>query len=197
MKQPSAPGALSAPSVSSPPLLTPSLSTDSMLDSVPSTPSMSAESLRDLPAVSISLQSSASPEQGSALFFPSHAQHPSAPAAHEVGKEKCEGGAEAQGLLRPPLPLPLQVRPNFTRRPSHDLFECIEQSKYKRLSENQARYIFAQVVEAVYYLDSKGITHCDIKDENLLVDSDLKVSLNRLYAMHFIHCDTSSPGQVD
>ncbi|TFY82802.1 hypothetical protein EWM64_g1208 [Hericium alpestre] len=69
------------------------------------------------------------------------------------------------------------IRPSFVRRPSHDLFECIEQSKHKRLSENQARYIFAQVVEAVHYLDSHGVTHCDIKDENILVDKDLNVKL--------------------
>ena len=60
-------------------------------------------------------------------------------------------------------------------RPSHDLFECIEQSPHKRLTEDQARYIFAQVVEVVYYLDSIGITHRDIKDENLVIDKDLKV----------------------
>ena len=73
------------------------------------------------------------------------------------------------------LDLPQDAPPKFTRRPSHDLFECIEQSKHKRLTENQARYIFAQVVEAVHYLDGQGITHCDIKDENLVVDADLKV----------------------
>lgn len=61
------------------------------------------------------------------------------------------------------------------RRPSHDLFECIEQSKDKRLSENQARFVFAQVVEAIHYLDGQGVTHCDIKDENILVDSYLNV----------------------
>ena len=65
--------------------------------------------------------------------------------------------------------------PQFTRRPSHDLFECIEQTPDKRLSEDQARYIFGQVVEAAYYLDSQGITHRDIKDENLVIDKDLKV----------------------
>ncbi|KAH9931149.1 kinase-like protein [Epithele typhae] len=75
------------------------------------------------------------------------------------------------------LRLPSACPPKFTRRASHDLFECIEQSKHKRLSEDQARYIFAQVVEAVYYLDSQGITHCDIKDENLVIDADLKVKL--------------------
>lgn len=73
------------------------------------------------------------------------------------------------------LALPQDPPPKFTRRASHDLFECIEQSKHKRLSENQARYVFAQVVEAVYHLDSQGITHCDIKDENIVIDSDLKV----------------------
>ena len=74
-----------------------------------------------------------------------------------------------------------------SRRPSQDLFECIEQSKHKRLSENQARYVFAQVVEAVYYLDSQGITHCDIKDENLVIDSDLRV---RRFLRDVARCQT-------
>ena len=73
------------------------------------------------------------------------------------------------------LALPPSAPPKFSRRPSPDLFECIEQSKHKRLSEDEARYVFAQVVEAVYYLESQGITHCDIKDENLVIDADLKV----------------------
>lgn len=68
------------------------------------------------------------------------------------------------------------TRPDFSRRPSHDLFECIEQSEHRCLSENQARYVFAQVVEAIYYLDSQGVTHRDIKDENLVINADLKAS---------------------
>lgn len=63
----------------------------------------------------------------------------------------------------------------YPRRPSHDLFECIEQTKHKRLSERQARYIITQVVEAVHYLDSLGICHRDIKDENLVIDKNFKV----------------------
>ncbi|KAI0696731.1 kinase-like domain-containing protein [Cytidiella melzeri] len=82
---------------------------------------------------------------------------------------------EPQTFLEPPSVNP-SARPNFSRRPSYDLFECIEQSKHKRLSENNARYVFAQVVEAVYYLESQGITHCDIKDENLVIDADFKVT---------------------
>ncbi|EPT04911.1 hypothetical protein FOMPIDRAFT_1027614 [Fomitopsis schrenkii] len=176
VKQPTAPGSLSTPSISSPPQLTPSLSTDSMLDSTPSTPAMSPGSLDSMPSVAVSLESPVSPEQGSAVFAPPHVQ--ATPALREGEKENNTDPPEYHGLLlRPPLPLPPQVRPNFTRRASYDLFECIEQSKHKRLSESQARYIFAQVVEAVYYLESKGITHCDIKDENLLVDSELKVKL--------------------
>ncbi|KAF8224938.1 Pkinase-domain-containing protein [Tricholoma matsutake] len=68
-------------------------------------------------------------------------------------------------------------RPQYSRRASHDLFECIEQSEHKRLSEDQARYVFSQVVDAVHYLDSQGITHRDIKDENLVIDKNLKVKL--------------------
>ncbi|KAJ7462304.1 kinase-like protein [Mycena galericulata] len=78
---------------------------------------------------------------------------------------------------RPSLPLAVPVRPGYSRRPSHDLFECIEQTEHKRLSEDQARYVLGQVVEAVYYLDCHGVTHRDIKDENLVIDKHLKVKL--------------------
>ena len=67
-----------------------------------------------------------------------------------------------------------------SRRASHDLFECIEQSPGKRLPENQAKFVFRQVVEAVWYLNRKGIIHCDIKDENILVDAQLRVRFPRL-----------------
>jgi len=69
------------------------------------------------------------------------------------------------------------VRPGVTRRPSHDLFECIEQSENKRLTEDEARYVFAQVVNAVEYLDMLGITHRDIKNENVVIDKNLKIKL--------------------
>ncbi|KAJ8076434.1 hypothetical protein PM082_000857 [Marasmius tenuissimus] len=68
-------------------------------------------------------------------------------------------------------------RPKPSRRPSHDLFECIEQSEDKRLTEDQARYVFSQIVDAVHYLDTQGVAHRDIKDENIVIDSDLRVKL--------------------
>ncbi|SPO37181.1 related to serine/threonine-protein kinase [Pseudozyma flocculosa] len=61
------------------------------------------------------------------------------------------------------------------RRTSCDLFECIEQ--HSRLSEEQARWVFAQVVEVVWHLDRAGICHRDIKDENCVVDADFNVKL--------------------
>ncbi|KAJ6625649.1 kinase-like domain-containing protein [Mycena sp. CBHHK59/15] len=89
------------------------------------------------------------------------------------------GGMQTQNQLLPPPQVPAKeaARPGYTRRPSHDLFECIEQTEHKRLSEEQARYILAQVVEAAYYLHSSGVTHRDIKDENLVIDKYLKVKL--------------------
>jgi len=71
-------------------------------------------------------------------------------------------------------------KPASQRRASHDLFECIEQSPGKRLPEHQAKFVFRQVVEAVWYLNRKGIIHCDIKDENILVDAQLRVRFPHL-----------------
>lgn len=65
----------------------------------------------------------------------------------------------------------------FCKRSSYDLFECIEQSERKRLTEEQARFVFRQVVDAVLYLDALGICHRDIKDENVVIDQNLKIKL--------------------
>ena len=71
-------------------------------------------------------------------------------------------------------------KPSSRRRASHDLFECIEQSPGKRLPEHHAKFVFRQVVEAVWYLNERGIIHCDIKDENILVDAQLRVRMSHL-----------------
>lgn len=57
------------------------------------------------------------------------------------------------------------------------MFECIEQSEDRRLSESQSRYVFGQIVDAVDYLNELGIAHRDIKDENLVIDRNLTVGI--------------------
>ncbi|KAI9254050.1 kinase-like domain-containing protein [Sporodiniella umbellata] len=63
----------------------------------------------------------------------------------------------------------------FVRRTSCDLFECIEQHKY--FDETKAKAIFYQIVNCVAYLDTLGVCHRDIKDENIVIDQDYKVKL--------------------
>ncbi|THH21331.1 hypothetical protein EW146_g192 [Bondarzewia mesenterica] len=153
-------GKLEIPSYSSTttPALTPSSSEESDDYLLPGTP----------PLVSIEVNEARGrePSDSNQCYFQSH-------------QERCLNEDMAAGAcsITSRLSSTLSVQPQFLRRPSHDLFECIEQSQHKRLSEAQARYIFAQVVEAVYYLDSQGVTHCDIKDENILVDEHLRVKL--------------------
>lgn len=134
------------------PALTPSLSVDSDLHVVPVTPPLSSAGSGDL--------------------------------SHEPGSAKQLSASPPKDLIlcsaEPSAPYLRTSQPAFFRRPSHDLFECIEQSKDKRLSESQARFVFAQIVEAVHYLDSQGVTHCDIKDENILVDGYLNVRFSHL-----------------
>ncbi|KAI7824110.1 kinase-like domain-containing protein [Gamsiella multidivaricata] len=75
----------------------------------------------------------------------------------------------AEEVEEPPKPALL------VRRTSCDLFECIEH--HSKFSEAQARSIFKQIVDCVYYLNSRGICHRDIKDENIVIDNDFVVKL--------------------
>jgi len=59
---------------------------------------------------------------------------------------------------------------------SMDLFECIE-SRAMRFTEYQAKYIFKQIFNAVYYLYKNGIVHRDLKDENILIDKQFNIKL--------------------
>lgn len=70
----------------------------------------------------------------------------------------------------PPPPPPSFAR----RRTSCDLFECIE--RHHNFDEPLARQIFKQIVECVAHLDTLGICHRDIKDENIVIDDQYRVS---------------------
>ncbi|KAI8084951.1 kinase-like domain-containing protein [Halteromyces radiatus] len=70
---------------------------------------------------------------------------------------------------------PSMTIPFIGRRGSCDLFECIEQ--HRTFDESLAKYIFRQIVDCVAHLDKLGICHRDLKDENIVIDSDYKVKL--------------------
>ncbi|KAK9704130.1 serine/threonine protein kinase, variant 2 [Basidiobolus ranarum] len=50
-----------------------------------------------------------------------------------------------------------------------ELFDLIQ--KKQRFSEPEARFIFYQLFQAIKYLHDRGITHRDMKPENILLDS--------------------------
>ena len=62
----------------------------------------------------------------------------------------------------------------LTRR-SSDLFDFIRSSPY--FPESTIKTIFKQLVEAVLYLHSNGYVHRDIKDENVMIDSNYTTKL--------------------
>lgn len=65
--------------------------------------------------------------------------------------------------------------PLFGDPPAIDLFDFIEIRK--DLSERECRFIFKQIVLAIYHLHKHGIVHRDIKDENVIVDENGIVKL--------------------
>ena len=56
---------------------------------------------------------------------------------------------------------------SLQKKPSMDLFECIE--RHPQLEESRVKYIMRQVVECVYYLiNTCSVVHRDLKDENIV-----------------------------
>lgn len=81
--------------------------------------------------------------------------------------------------------LTLSDKQQKVRRSSCDLFECIE--RHTRLSEAQTHKIFKQIVQCVADLSNIGVYHRDIKDENIVIDSDFKVYWKCLHT----YCQTN------
>ncbi|KAJ3517214.1 hypothetical protein NLJ89_g655 [Agrocybe chaxingu] len=131
-----------------------------------------------IPSVSTPALSPSSSEASLPASTPSTPPHVFAAIKPHSATDRTNADADMPKLLHTHLSIAQGAsRPGITRRASHDLFECIEQSECKRLTESQARYVFAQVVDAAEYLESLGITHRDIKDENLVIDQNLMVKL--------------------
>ncbi|KAJ3284662.1 hypothetical protein HDU79_007967 [Rhizoclosmatium sp. JEL0117] len=61
------------------------------------------------------------------------------------------------------------------RRTSCDLFECID--AHKRIPEPLAKKIFAQIALAVHFLHSNNLVHRDLKDENVVIDSNYIIKI--------------------
>lgn len=57
-----------------------------------------------------------------------------------------------------------------------DLFECIYAHGFL-MTESLARHIFYQVVSTVHYLETLGLFHGDLKDQNFVIDESYHVKL--------------------
>ncbi|KAJ3416869.1 hypothetical protein HDV05_008454 [Chytridiales sp. JEL 0842] len=61
------------------------------------------------------------------------------------------------------------------QRVSCDLFECID--VHRRLPDVTCRKIFAQIALTMEYLHNRDIVHRDVKDENIVIDSNYTIKL--------------------
>ncbi|KAJ8664100.1 hypothetical protein O0I10_000378 [Lichtheimia ornata] len=93
---------------------------------------------------------------------------PHSPALSQASEDSCPSSPETPTEEYPTPRL-------YTRRTSCDLFECIE--RHHNFDEALAKKIFRQIVECIAYLDTLGICHRDIKDENIVIDDQYKVKL--------------------
>ena len=94
--------------------------------------------------------------------------------------------AQSTGPSASQLPSPFQERPM-------DLFECIETRG--PMSEPLALYVFQQVVEACRYLKSMNVWHMDIKDENIVIDTDYRIKIIDFGSANIIPAYNSSDSE--
>ncbi|XP_020858784.1 NUAK family SNF1-like kinase 2 [Phascolarctos cinereus] len=68
-----------------------------------------------------------------------------------------------------------------------DLYDYI--SERQRLSEQEARHFFRQIVSAVYYCHKNGIVHRDLKLENILLDANDNIKIADFGLSNLYHQD--------
>ena len=67
-----------------------------------------------------------------------------------------------------------------------ELFRVINQTE--QFTEKTARVIFRQLISALRHIHSRRIAHCDIKSENILMDSKFNLKLVDFgYARYFVN----------
>jgi serine/threonine protein kinase len=88
----------------------------------------------------------------------------------EENIEETEGGGGGEEPQEPPKPKndEFVLVTEYLGKGSMDLYDYIETTG--PIPENNVRYIFAQIIEAVYFMSKNGFSHGDIKDENILID---------------------------
>ena len=59
--------------------------------------------------------------------------------------------------------------------PKGDLFEFLNMAT--KFSEKICKQIFFQLIQAVYYIHTKGVAHRDLKLENIFLDNNLKLKV--------------------
>lgn len=57
----------------------------------------------------------------------------------------------------------------------YEMFDFIIQGG--RMPEGVARFYFQQLIEAIKHIHSRGVGHCDIKVENLMINRDLDLKI--------------------
>jgi len=77
-----------------------------------------------------------------------------------------------------------------------DLLAFMEDRDFKPLPEKVARVIFVQMLNAVEYCHSHGVSHKDLKMENVMVDRSMRISLIDFGLCEFISNDQLSDSYV-
>jgi len=73
-----------------------------------------------------------------------------------------------------------------------ELYELLELQNFRPLDENDVKYLFRQLFEALNYAHENGICHRDIKLENILVNTQLKLAL-----VDFGLCSVNYPADME